>query len=68
MDGWDIALLAVAGYIAVVALVRLMLRRRNQLIEELLKQAEEAELAQQELVAQQEAAHQPRLGTTVKKK
>ncbi len=39
MDSWDIALLAVAGYVAVLALSRLMTRRRNQLIAELLDQA-----------------------------
>ena len=32
MDGWNWALLAVAGYIAVVTLSRLMLRRRNQMM------------------------------------
>lgn len=32
MDGWDFVLLAVAAYIAVVTLVRLMLRRREQLV------------------------------------
>ena len=39
MDTWDIALLVVAGFVAVLALVRLMSRRRNQLVEELLDQA-----------------------------
>ncbi len=39
MDSWDIALLAVAAYVAVLALSRLMARRRNQLVEELLDQA-----------------------------
>jgi len=39
MDSWDIALLAVAGYVAVLALTRLMTRRRNQLVDELLDQA-----------------------------
>jgi len=39
MDGWDIALLAVAGYVAVTALVRLMLRRRDQMVEQLRRQA-----------------------------
>ncbi len=34
MDGWDVALLAVAGYVALVTLVRLMIRRRNQLMDE----------------------------------
>jgi hypothetical protein len=38
MDGWDIALLAAAAYMAVTALVRLMLRRRDQMIEQLRKQ------------------------------
>jgi len=33
MDGWDVALLVAAGYLAVTALVRLMIRRRNQLVE-----------------------------------
>jgi hypothetical protein len=41
MDGWDIALLAAAAYVAVTALVRLMARRRNQLIEQLRQQAED---------------------------
>jgi len=39
MDTWDIALLAVAGLVAVLALARLMTHRRNQLVEELLDQA-----------------------------
>ena len=34
MDGWNLALLAIAGYIAVVSLARLMLRRRNQMMEQ----------------------------------
>lgn len=33
MDGWDIVLLGMAGFVAIVALVRLMLRRRDQLVE-----------------------------------
>ncbi len=33
MDGWDVALLVAAGYLAVTALVRLMIRRRDQLVE-----------------------------------
>ncbi len=39
MDGWDIALLAVAGYVAVTTLVRLMLRRRDQMVEQLQRRA-----------------------------
>jgi len=32
-DGWDVALLVVAGYMAAKALVGLMLRRRDQMLE-----------------------------------
>jgi len=32
MDGWSIALLVVAGYVAVVALVRLMISHRDKLV------------------------------------
>jgi len=51
MDGWDVALLAVAGYVAVSSLVRLMIRHRDLLTakfrqevkaEQLRKKAEEA--------------------------
>ena len=34
MDGWDVALLAAAGYMAATALVRLMIRRRDQMLAE----------------------------------
>ena len=40
MDGWDISLLAVAGYLAVTSLVRLMRARRDRLVAELLDEAE----------------------------
>ncbi len=39
MDGWDLALLAIAGYAAIVGLARLMNRRRSQLVNELLEEA-----------------------------
>jgi len=32
MEVWDVALLVVAGYVALSALVRLMLRRRDELL------------------------------------
>jgi hypothetical protein len=38
MDGWDLALVGAAGYTAVVGLVRLMNRRRNQLVDELMQE------------------------------
>ncbi len=41
MDSWDVTLLVVAGYLAVVTLVRLMVRRRNQVFEELRQKAED---------------------------
>lgn len=38
MDGSDVALLVLAGYVATVALVRLMMRRRDQMLEEFRKE------------------------------
>jgi hypothetical protein len=32
MEAWDVALLVAAGYVAVSALVRLMLRRRDEMV------------------------------------
>ena len=43
MDGWDVALLAAASYLAVTALVRLMIRRRNQLLDGFRKQMREGQ-------------------------
>jgi hypothetical protein len=31
MDGWDVAFLAVAGYVAVASLVRMMINHRDKL-------------------------------------
>lgn len=39
MDGGSVALLAVAGYVAVTVLVRFMLARRNKLLNDLREQA-----------------------------
>ena len=41
MDGWDVALLVVAGYVATVTLVQLMIRRRDQMLEEFRRQMEQ---------------------------
>ena len=41
MDSWDVTLLVVAGYLAIVTLVRLMVRRRNQVYAELRQKAED---------------------------
>lgn len=40
MDSWTIVLLVIAGYVAVMALVRLMMRRRNQLFDRFQKEVE----------------------------
>ncbi len=42
MERWDFVLLAVAGYVAVRSLVRLMMARRNELAQELLAEAEQS--------------------------
>ncbi len=41
MDAWDVVLLVVMSYVAVMALVRLMLARRERLIKDLRKQLDE---------------------------
>ncbi len=46
MDGWDVALLAGASYVAVTILVRFMLAERNKLLADFQKQIE-AEQARQ---------------------
>ena len=52
MDGWDVALLAAAAYVAVTALVRLMIRRRDKAVSEFRKQlAEEKQRREAEQVA-----------------
>jgi hypothetical protein len=38
MDNWDVTLLIVAAYLAIVALARLMARHRDQMIEDLRRQ------------------------------
>jgi type II secretory pathway pseudopilin PulG len=52
LDGWDMALLAVAAYIAVVSLVRLMRARRRAVVAELqrevLRQQAQAQAAEHE--------------------
>ncbi len=48
MDGWDVALLAMAGYVAVMSLVHLMIRRRDQLIEQFRHEVEREKKARKE--------------------
>jgi hypothetical protein len=47
MDGWDIALLAAAAYMAITALARLMIRHRNQVLDDLRRQIERSNGDQQ---------------------
>jgi len=57
MDGWDVALLAVAGYVAVTSLVRLMIRHRD-----LLTAKFRQEVKAEQLRKKSEAARQQRAG------
>jgi len=47
MDTWDVTLLIVAGYLAVVALVRLMARHRDQMLGEVRRQIAKEKKRQQ---------------------
>jgi hypothetical protein len=51
LDNWDVALFAIAGYIAIMSLVRLMLARRSvlaQQVQEELERRRQNELAAEE--------------------
>ncbi len=41
MDRWDILIIAGAGYVAVMTLVRLMVARRNHLVDHVRQQIEQ---------------------------
>ncbi|MGI9427273.1 MAG: hypothetical protein ACR2NM_01350 [Bythopirellula sp.] len=41
MDRWDVLIIAAAGYIAAMTLVRLMAARRNQLVDQVRQQVEQ---------------------------
>lgn len=56
MDGWDVFFLVVSGYVATMALARLMIRRRNQLIDELVHEAGITEKAEKTATAKAEKA------------
>ncbi len=47
MDGWSIVLLALACYVAVLALVRLMRKRRDQIVERFRKEVEKEKKVQE---------------------
>lgn len=57
MDGWDVALLAGASYVAVTILVRFMLAERNKLLADFQQQIEAEQVRQRaEKEAQARAA------------
>jgi len=58
MTGWDIALLAVAGYLAVMALIRLTLRRRQQMYDEIRRQIKDKDQQRQPQQQSQQKASQ----------
>jgi len=41
MDRWDIFIIAAAGYVAIMTLVRLMSARRDRLVDQVRKQVEQ---------------------------
>ena len=41
MDRWDVLIIAAAGYVAVMTLIRLMAARRNHLIDQVRQQVEQ---------------------------
>lgn len=41
MDAWDIVIIGIAGYVAIVSLVRMMASRRNELVSQVRRQVEE---------------------------
>jgi hypothetical protein len=47
MDKFDVLLIAAAGYVAVIALVRLMAARRDQLVRQLRAEIERRRAAEQ---------------------
>lgn len=55
LQAWDVAILVIAGYAAVIALVRLMRNRRKELIAQL--QAEIASERQRQAAQRPAAAH-----------
>jgi len=56
MESWDIALLVVVGYLATVALVRLMARHRDQLVERFRQDLEREKQQQQKASPEKKAA------------
>ncbi|HTU25600.1 MAG TPA: hypothetical protein VMF30_09395 [Pirellulales bacterium] len=71
LNAWDVALFAIAGYIAIVSLVRLMLARRNSLARQLqddLERRRSESQRQAEEAAQDRASGQAGLAASLAKK
>ncbi|HEY5313860.1 MAG TPA: hypothetical protein VIK18_15130 [Pirellulales bacterium] len=54
MDSWSVALLVAAGYVAVMGLVRMMLARRDQLVQEIRQQIADEKKRKQAAEEQQQ--------------
>ena len=57
MDAWNVALLLAAAYVAITALIRLMIRRRNEMME---KFRHEVEKEKRRREAEQARSSKPR--------
>jgi hypothetical protein len=70
LNSWDVALFAVAGYIAIMSLVRLMLGRRSALARQIQEDMERRESQAQQLSeeAEQDQAAQLQRASLAKKK
>ena len=55
MDGWEIALLAAAGYMAVTALMRMMIRHRDHILAELRRDVKKEQIRKQAEQAKQQS-------------
>jgi hypothetical protein len=60
MDGWSIGLWIVAGYIAVVSLMRLMAHKRNEVVAEFRNEVEKEKSRRKAAAGQQERPGKPR--------
>jgi hypothetical protein len=56
MDRWDVLIVAVAGYVAVMTLVRLMARRRNELVGQVRQQMAELQKQKKKTTKKKDAA------------
>lgn len=58
MDGWDVAFLAVAGYVALSSLVRMMIRHRDKLTARFRQEVRAEQLRKEAESARQRAGRQ----------